>query len=81
MELFIVQSKMEKANIHQQQDDNKVETLVMTVNQETNRQNYVPLGSMDIIVSVPIKPETTKLKTVQALLDSDADDNHAHATV
>ena len=76
VELFTVQSKMEKVTIPQQQNDKKVETLIMAINQETNQQTYVPSGSMEIIVSVPIKPKATKLKMVQALLDLGADDDH-----
>ena len=31
---------------------------------------------MKVIACVPIKPDATKLKTVQAFLDSCADDDH-----
>ena len=67
---------MENATILQQQDDKKAKTLVTAVNHESNRQPYVTSGSMEITASVPIKPEATKLKTVQALLDLGADDDH-----
>ena len=31
---------------------------------------------LEVIASVPIKPEATKLKMVQALFDSGTDDDH-----
>ena len=46
--------KTEKAMINHQKDDKKAETIVTAVNQKTDRQPYVPLGSIEIIMSVPI---------------------------
>ena len=67
---------MLNVKMHQRLEDKKAKTPMTTINHEASRQTYIPSGSMEAVISSPIKPKTTKMKTVLALLDLGPNNNH-----